>query len=69
MNNVLSKLDSELKLQKLVYLCQRVIRINREKLFEENIEGWKHGPVIPELRFYDFNFIPSFENINISEKI
>lgn len=49
-------------------MSERVIRINREKLFEENIEGWKHGPVIPELRFYDFNFIPSFENINISEK-
>ena len=34
-----SKLDSELKLQKLVYLCQRVIRINREKLFERKYRG------------------------------
>lgn len=64
-----SKLDSELKLQKLVYLCQREsFALTGEKLFEENIEGWRHGPVIPELRFYDFNFIPSFESIKISEK-
>ena len=48
-------------------MSERVIRINREKLFEENIEDGNMG-LIPELRFYDFNFIPSFENINISEK-
>jgi uncharacterized phage-associated protein len=45
--------NSELKLQKLMYLVQREsLALNGEVLFEEDIQGWVHGPVIPELRFF-----------------
>lgn len=44
---------SELKLQKLIYFCQReAFAVTGEKLFNETIEGWKHGPVVPALRFF-----------------
>lgn len=45
--------SSELKLQKLLYFAQREsIALTGEKLFEEDIEGWVYGPVIPEIRFF-----------------
>lgn len=45
--------DSELKLQKLIYLAQREsLALTGDVLFNDRIEGWKHGPVIPKLRFY-----------------
>lgn len=46
----------ELKLQKLLYLCQREkLAILNETLFDENMEGWIYGPVSPRVRkFYDF---------------
>lgn len=45
--------NSELKLQKLMYLAQREsLALMGEVLFEEDIQGWVHGPVIPELRFF-----------------
>lgn len=54
---LLDKLDadaedciSNLKLQKLVYYSQGfVMAIMNKKLFNENIEAWAHGPVVPEL--------------------
>lgn len=46
------KID-EMKLQKLTYLAQResLVRTD-EPLFEEEIQGWRLGPVIPDLRTY-----------------
>lgn len=45
----LGPLDS-LKLQKLVYYCQAwSLAWNDEPLFDERIEAWIHGPVVPEL--------------------
>ena len=42
---------SNLKLQKLCYYAQGIITSMRkgEPLFNESIEAWDHGPVVPEL--------------------
>ena len=46
------KID-EMKLQKLTYLAQResLIRTD-EPLFDAEIQGWRLGPVLPDLRTY-----------------
>lgn len=41
---------SNLKLQKLLYFCQAVFLVESKgikKCFEENIEAWDFGPVVP----------------------
>lgn len=44
------ELISNLKLQKLVYYAQGFyLAIEDEPLFNESIEAWAHGPVIPNL--------------------
>ncbi len=42
---------SNLKLQKLVYYAQgfHLALFNGQPLFNEKIEAWTHGPVVPEL--------------------
>jgi len=41
---------SNLKLQKLLYYAQGVhLAMNDEPLFDERIEAWTNGPVIPEV--------------------
>jgi len=41
---------SNLKLQKLCYYVQGVsVAVRDVPLFEEQIEAWQHGPVVPEL--------------------
>lgn len=46
------KID-ELKLHKLLYFCQREkLALVNEPLFEEDMEGWVHGPVSTETRAY-----------------
>lgn len=41
---------SNLKLQKLVYIAYGFYAsLENEKLFDERIEAWQHGPVIPSL--------------------
>lgn len=43
-------LVSPLKMQKLVYYAYSWVLVkNKKKLFEENIEAWPNGPVIPSL--------------------
>lgn len=63
---------SELKLQKLLYLAQREsIALLGAPLFNEKIEGWIHGPVIPEIRFFfenDYSSISNEELDSISER-
>lgn len=45
-----SKLD-EMKLHKLLYFTQReCIAITGKPMFSEEFEGWKYGPVSPEVR-------------------
>lgn len=43
---------SELKLQKLMYYLQRQsLALTGDTLFDEEFEGWQHGPVLKSLRF------------------
>lgn len=43
-------LISNLKLQKLVYYAQGFhLALHDKPLFEERIEAWMHGPVVPDL--------------------
>jgi uncharacterized phage-associated protein len=52
---------SNLKLQKLVYYAQGFsLALLNEPLFEDRIEAWMHGPVVPGLyhRFRDFGSNP-----------
>ncbi|NFD54696.1 DUF4065 domain-containing protein [Clostridium botulinum] len=46
---------SNLKLQKILYFIQGEFLSNLEKpAFLEEIQAWKHGPVVPEV-YYEFN--------------
>lgn len=62
-------LISNLKLQKLVYYAQGFhLALFNEPLFDESIEAWTHGPVIPEL-YHSYKHrgsgaIPSPEEVN-----
>ncbi|XEG74007.1 DUF4065 domain-containing protein [Pseudomonas sp. abacavir_1] len=52
---------SNLKLQKLVYYAQGFsLALLGEPLFDEPVEAWMHGPVVPELyrRFSGFGANP-----------
>lgn len=64
-------LVSNLKLQKLVYYAQGFhLALYDEPLFEERIEAWTHGPVVPELyrAYKDFgaNAIPRPTDMDFS---
>lgn len=52
--------NSELKLQKLMYLTQREsFALTGKAMFKENFEGWKYGPVLTELRhFLEEDYVP-----------
>jgi len=75
----LSKVDddagdmvSNLKLQKLVYYAQGFhLAIFGGPLFNEEIEAWAHGPVVPDLyhryKVYGANGIPYPEDIKFSK--
>lgn len=65
-DNDSGELITNLKLQKLVYYAQGVsLGLTGQPLFEEKIEAWEHGPVVPELyqRFKDFgrNALPTMQ--------
>ncbi|WP_311486438.1 type II toxin-antitoxin system antitoxin SocA domain-containing protein [uncultured Anaerococcus sp.] len=63
--------NSELKLQKLMYLIQREsFAFTGKPMFNENFEGWKHGPVIPSLRHFfeeDYRPITNEDEIKLTE--
>ena len=43
----------EMKLHKLLYFAQReALAVTGRPLFAETIQGWKYGPVSPEVRLY-----------------
>jgi len=65
------ELISNLKIQKLVYYCQGFhLAITGKALFEEEIEAWLHGPVVPSLyqeyKQYGADAIPIPKNFNSS---
>lgn len=44
------ELITNLKLQKLLYYAQGcVLALTDEPLFDEDIQAWEHGPVVPEI--------------------
>lgn len=62
-----------LKLQKLLYYCQAVhlVRVG-EVLFEDQIEAWRYGPVIPSIyrKYKQFGFeIIKSEETDLSEPV
>lgn len=62
-------LISNLKIQKLVYYAQGFsLAINDKPLFEEKIQAWPHGPVVPDLynkyKEYGNNALP-VDNLDI----
>lgn len=57
---------SPLKLQKLLYYCQAWhYTIFNEPLFDEEIQAWAHGPVVPS-QYKRFANIPRYSYIDIS---
>lgn len=57
---------SNLKLQKILYFLQADFLVNEgEPCFDEEIEAWDYGPVVPEIyhayKFYGGNSIPCYE--------
>lgn len=65
---------SNLKLQKLVYYAQGFhLAIFDKPLFDERVEAWTHGPVIPELyqqcKVYGKNPIPFTEEKTASLQV
>jgi|SRR5579884_3336795 len=63
---------SNLKLQKLVYYAQGYhLALHNAPLFQEQIEAWEHGPVIPSLykeyRGYGSNPIPKPEEFDLEK--
>ena len=67
---ILSKINKEagdtispLKLQKLLYYCQAWhYTIFDKKLFDERIEAWAHGPVVPS-QYKRFAFMRCYDPI------
>ena len=66
---------SNLKLQKLCYYAAGVINavrtLDERPLFNERIEAWTHGPVVPELyrlfRDHGSGSIPEYREFDISQ--
>ncbi|XJS09830.1 Panacea domain-containing protein [Aerococcaceae bacterium WGS1372] len=45
--------NDEITLQKLMYFSQKTsLALTGDVLIDESFEGWKHGPVLPSLRFF-----------------
>lgn len=58
---------SPLKLQKLLYYCQAWhYTIFDRKLFDERIEAWAHGPVVPS-QYKRFSSILLYDNIDVDK--
>ncbi len=73
--NEAGELITNLKLQKLLYYAQGYyLAIEGDKLFEDEIEAWVHGPVIPSVyrQYKDFRWQPISREVvtpAISEKV
>lgn len=55
---------TNMKVNKLVYFAQAWSMVNlKEKLFDENIEAWQHGPVVPSV----YNSFSKYKSHNIDK--
>lgn len=53
--NQLNKAITNLQLQKILYYIQgEYLAIYKEPLFDNNMEAWDYGPVIPDV-YYEYN--------------
>lgn len=78
-NYIISKIDfiNNLKLQKILYFCQiRVLVEFNRPLFNEDIEAWSFGPVVPYIynkyTMFGASSIPKFniqENLSIPQEV
>ena len=61
----------EMKLQKLMYLAQRENLARYDKpLYEADIEGWRLGPVLPDLRgFYKQNSLGEVKSLGEEQAV
>lgn len=58
---------THLKLQKLIYYCQAWSLVFYERrLFQENIEAWVHGPVVPSV--YHFYKRYGYSDISVNSR-
>ncbi|MDB9152239.1 Panacea domain-containing protein [Parabacteroides distasonis] len=58
---------SPLKLQKLLYYCQAWhYTIFNKELFDEKIEAWAHGPVVPS-QYKRFSYIMIYDAIDVDK--
>ena len=64
--------NDEITLQKLMYFAQKTsLAFLGEPIIDEEFEGWKHGPVLPSLRFFFDYYNPNEqidEQLSESEK-
>lgn len=63
--------DSNVKLQKLLFYSQAMhLAVNKEPLFEEEIEAWPNGPVVREAySFKRYNYIEKDHNYDLSDDV
>lgn len=60
------------KLQKLLYYAQAWnLVLNGEKLFDESIEAWIHGPVIPIVyhKYKEYRRMPIHEEVTFDKNV
>lgn len=67
-------LITNLKLQKLLYYAQGAyLALKKEPLFKEELEAWKHGPVIKkvydEFKSYGANPITEHKQVNLADEV
>ena len=67
-------LMTHMKLQKLLYYAQAYsIAMTGEPLFNNDIQAWKHGPVVPDVyhsfRKYGNSIITDFQDTDIPENL
>lgn len=60
---------NSLKLQKMLYLIQKEEIKNKRVAFEDKIEAWQYGPVVPEVyfRFAGYGPVPIILSISLNE--
>lgn len=67
-NKTGSYFRDELKLQKMMYFIQRAsFALTGKELFPNDFEGWKHGPVLKELRFFFDNDYSDYSQTQVQE--
>lgn len=65
---------SNLKLQKLLYYCQAwYLAIFKKPLFDEEVEAWVHGPVVPRVfnryRVCRWSPIPRGDTVGVPQQV